>query len=152
MGPAAGAGGDRVLTLLIREGPATEVTVATRILAHLGLLAADGRVAMLVGSEVMYVGGRGASAATLTPYDVCALRLADGIELAGAPPAAAQRYRDALRADRSARAAALVAPDDVVTAPDVVALVERLSGAAWAEAEGQARAAGALLGAYPAGA
>ena len=134
--------------MLIREGPATELTVATRILAHLGLLADDGRVAIVVGSEVVYVPGRGTSASTLTPYDVAAVRLRDGIDLAGTPPDDAARYLDALRADRSARAAALVTTGEVATAADVVGLVEGLARLPWAEAEGRARAAGALVGAY----
>lgn len=136
--------------LLIREGPATELTVATRILAHLGLLAGDGRVALVVGSEVVYLAARGARAATMTPYDVAALRLGDGLGLAGDPPGDAERYLAALRADRGAGAAALSADGAMATAGGVVALVERLSGTAWSEAEARVRSGGGLVGVYPA--
>lgn len=135
---------------MIREGPATELTVATRILAHLGLLAEGGRVAVLVGTEVVYLPGRGATPATMTPYDVAAVRLADGLDLAGTPPDDAERYADALRRHPAARAAAMTAHGGVTTARDVVDLVERLAGIPWAEAEAAARAAGALVGAHPA--
>lgn len=106
---------------------------------------------MVVGSEVVYVIGGGATAATTTPYDVAAVRLADGTLLAGSPPADVDRYLGALRADRSVRVVARVPPDEMASAVDVIGLVERLAGMHWAEAEGQARAAGALLGAYPVG-
>lgn len=136
--------------LLIREGPATELTVATRILAHLGLLPGDGRVALVVGSEVVYVAARGVLAATMTPYDIAAVRLRDGLDLTGTPPDDAEAYLAALRADRRAAAAARAAGGAMVSAANVVALVERLSGLAWSEAEARARAAGGLVGAYPA--
>lgn len=105
-------------------------------------------MALLVGSEVVYLAGRGVGVATMTPYDVAALRVSDGLELAGIPPVDATRYLDALRAAPRARAVALVAAGDLASAPDVVALVEGLTGVPWAEAEARARAAGALLGAY----
>ena len=94
--------------------------------------------------------GRGASAATMTPYDVAAVRLADGTGLTGTPPSDVARYLEALRADRSARAVALAASGTLETGPDAVGLVERLAEMTWTEAEARARAAGALLGAYPA--
>jgi hypothetical protein len=136
--------------LLIREGPATELTVATRILAHLGLLGADGRVALRVGSDVVYLAGRGVRPPTMTPYDLAAVRLADGLELAGTPPEDAAQYLVALRADRGARVAARTPDGQIVTADGVVELVERLSRLGWSDAEARARAAGGLVGAYPA--
>jgi hypothetical protein len=121
--------------------------VATRILAQRGLLAADGRVAVLVGSEVVYVAGRGVSPATMTPYDVCALRLTDATVLAGMPPDDADLYVAALRQSGSrAVAMALRGP---FAANDLASLVERLCGMSWSDAEGAARGAGALVGAYP---
>jgi hypothetical protein len=84
----------------------------------------------------------------MTPYDVCAVRLADGLELAGEPPADAKRYLDALRSDRRHSAAALTA-DGLVTAPGLRELVERLASSPWSDAESLARGAGALAGAYP---
>lgn len=85
----------------------------------------------------------------MTPYDVAAVRLGDGTVLAGTPPDDAPRYLQALRADRSARAAALGGGDVVSTAQDVVELVERLAQLPWTEAQTEAQAAGALVGAYP---
>ena len=121
--------------------------MATRILSHRGLLSPAGRVALLVGSEVVYLGGRGAGPATMTPYDVCALRLADATVLAGDPPDDADRYLAALRSS-GMRAAALGRNGDEV-APDVITLVERMSAAPWSDVEADARASGALIGAYP---
>ena len=96
----------------------------------------------------MYLAGRTARAATMTPYDVCALRLGDGSELSGDPPADAARYVDALRGDPHHGAVAL-ARGGLTVAPGVVELVERLSGSSWDRAESVARGAGALVGAYP---
>src|SRR5688500_10230203 len=53
--------------LLIHEIPATELTVATRILAHLGALAQGGCVALRVGSDVVYLAGRGVVTEVMTP-------------------------------------------------------------------------------------
>lgn len=135
--------------LLIREGPATELTVATRILAHRGLLAPGGRVALLIGRDVVYLAGRGIAPATMTPYDVCAVLLRDGSVLSGTPPEDGGRYLDALRGARGARVAALAADGAMETTPDLATLVAGLAQMPWPDAEGEARAAGALVGAYP---
>lgn len=124
--------------------------MATRILAHIGALAPEGRVASIVGTEVVYIGGRGASAATMTPYDVAAVRLRDGIELAGSLPADVARYLAALRAEPAARAVAALASGELVAAGDLATLVEHIARLPWPEAEAHARAAGALVGAYAA--
>jgi hypothetical protein len=128
--------------------PATELTVATRILSHLGMLAPDGCVAALVGSEVVYLAARGVSVATMTPYDVCAIRLGDATVLAGTPPDDAARYLAMLRMAGSQAVAATREAD--VGAANLAALIERITGLAWDEAEARARGAGALVGAYPA--
>ncbi|MBI2773397.1 MAG: hypothetical protein HYX56_02750 [Chloroflexi bacterium] len=120
--------------------------MATRILAHLRLLAPGGRVGMLVGSEVVYLMARTATAPTMTPYDVAAVRM-DGLALAGDPPDDVTRYLAALRPLGLERAVADTI-GGVVTASDVVVLVERVTHLTWAEAEAQARAAGALVGAF----
>jgi hypothetical protein len=112
------------------------------------VIAEDARIALLVGSEVVYVAGRGARAATMTPYDVCAVRLADGLTLTGTPPADVDRYLAALRADPGARA--VTGGDATVTAGSVADLVERLTRVSWPVAVADARASGALVGAYPA--
>lgn len=137
--------------MLIREGPATELAVAIRILAHRGSLAPDGHVAVLVGSEVVYLPARGTRPATVTPFDMAAVRLGDGLDLAGTPPDDAERYLRALRADPGARAVALAPDGRLVTAAELSALVERLVGLPWPAAEVAARAAGALVGVYPGG-
>lgn len=138
-------------SVLIREAPATELTVATRILARAGVLGADGRVALLVGTEVVYLAGRGVAAAAMTPYDVVALRLDDGLPLGGDAPDDAERYLDALRRSSGARAAALGTNGTVVTAPSARACVAALLGRPYEELEAEARLTGALFGAYPPG-
>lgn len=135
--------------MLIREAPATELTVATRILARAGALAADGRMALLVGREVVYLPGRGVAAASMTPYDVAAVRLADGLPLGGDPPEDAERYLAALRAASDSRAAALRSDGTLVTAPSARACVAALLGRPYEDLEAEARLTGALFGAYP---
>lgn len=136
--------------MLIREEPATELTVATRILAHAAALADDGRVALLTG-EVVYLAGAGVSNHTMTPYDVTITRLRDGLDLFGRPPDDAARYLDALRAQPSARAAARAADGTLVTADSLQALVATLLRRPWDDVEAHAKASGALIGAYPLG-
>ena len=136
--------------MLIREEPATELTVATRILAHAGALAADGRVALVTG-EVVYTAGRGISPHTMTPYDVVAVRLGDGTPLWGEPPEDVERYLVALRAVAGGGAAAVAADGTLLVAPTVRDCVAQLLRRPWLEAEVAARSAGALIGAYPPG-
>ena len=136
--------------MLIREEPATELTVATRILAHGGALAPEGRVALLTG-EVVYISADGLSNHTMTPYDVTIVRLRDGLKLFGTPPRDVGRYLDALRAHLAATAAALAADGTLVTADSLRAAVATLIGRPWDDAEAHAKSAGALIGAYPVG-
>jgi hypothetical protein len=136
--------------VLIREEPATELTVATRILAHARALADDGHVALLIG-EVVYLAGAGVSNHTMTPYDVTIVRLRDGLDLFGTPPSDASRYLEVLRSTPEARAAALAADGTLVTADSLPAVVATLLHRPWDEAEAHARASGALIGAYPVG-
>ena len=136
--------------MLIREEPATELTVATRMLAHANALAADGHVVLLTG-EVVYAAGEGVSSHTMTPYDITIVRLRDGLDLFGTPPNDIARYLDALRAHPRARAAALAADGTLVTADSPGGLVSALLHRPWDEAEAHARSAGALIGAYPVG-
>ncbi|HET8569090.1 MAG TPA: hypothetical protein VFM93_08910 [Candidatus Limnocylindria bacterium] len=137
--------------MLSREAPATELAVASRILARAGVLAPTGRVALRVGTEVVYLCKRGVEAHAMTPYDVVALRLADGLELAGEPPDDAGRYLDALRRASGAGAAALRADGTMLTAASVRECVASLLGRPYEELEAEARLTGALYGAYPAG-
>ena len=136
--------------MLIREEPATELTVATRILAHADALAPDGRVALLTG-EVVYLAGAGVSNHTMTPYDITIVRLRDGLDLFGTPPNDADRYLDVLRSQPEARAAALAADGTLVTAESLPSVIATLLHRPWDEAEAHAKAAGALIGAYPVG-
>jgi hypothetical protein len=136
--------------LLIREVPATELTVATRILAHLGALPAGGRVALRVGSDVVYLAGRGTLPEVMTPYDVVAVRLGDGLGLAGEAPDDVERYLAALRAEPAAGAAAAAPDGDVIAASALAAVVERRTGLSWSAAVERTRAVGGLIGAYPA--
>ena len=135
--------------MLIREVPATELTVATRILARAGALAPGGRVALRVGTEVVYLAGRGVSSGGMTPYDVAAVRLPDGLELGGDPPDDVGLYLAALSADPQARTAAPRADGTMVTAPSVRECVAALLGRPYEDLEAEARATGALFGAYP---
>jgi len=136
--------------VLIREEPATELTVATRILAHAGALAPEGHLASVWG-EVVYTVARGVSPHTMTPYDVVAVRLGDGTALWGEAPDDIERYLAALRAAPGVGAAAIAADGTLVTAPTVRECVAHLLGRPWLEAEIAARSSGALIGAYPAG-
>lgn len=136
--------------LLIREVPATELTVATRILSHLGALPSGGRVALRVGSDVVYLAGRGVVTEVMTPYDVAAVRISDAAVLAGEPPEDAGRYLDSLRAAPGAMVAAARADGTIAVAPALAPLVERLTGLGWEEALERTRARGGLVGAYPA--
>ena len=134
--------------MLIREEPATALTVATRILAHEQALSTDGRVALLTG-EVVYLAGDGVSNHTMTPYDITIVRLRDGLDLFGTPPGDVARYLDALRTHPEARAVAIASDGTLVTADGLASLVAAVLHRPWDEAEAHARAAGALIGAYP---
>src|SRR5688500_20180792 len=90
--------------VLIREHPATELTVATRILAREDALAPEGRITLRL-NDVLYVAGRGVSNHTMTPYDVVSILLAAGSQLLGVPPDDLAEY---VAAHRAAPAAASV--------------------------------------------
>lgn len=135
--------------MLIREEPATELTVATRILAKAGALSPTGRVAILVGTEVVYITSGSVSAEAMTPYDIAAVHLGDGSVLYGTPPDDLAPYLSALRAD-GVGAVAAAADETFVTAGSVKACVAVLLGRPWEELEREARVTGALFGAYPA--
>ncbi|CAN5162167.1 hypothetical protein BH18CHL2_BH18CHL2_07300 [soil metagenome] len=135
--------------MLIREGPATELTVATRILARAGVLAPDGRIALVVGSEVVYLGAKGVPPQSMTPYDVAAVRFPGGPILYGEPPPDVHSYIDALRAAHDARAAARRSDGTIVTAASVRDCVAMLLGRRYEDLVQEARASGAMFGAYP---
>lgn len=149
--------------MLIREEPATELTVATRILARAGALADDGRIALRL-NDVVYVGARGVSIHTMTPYDVAVVLLDDGAPLAGVAPDDVADYLAALRS-RPGAAGVARAPDRAFVAARslrgcAVALLRRLRGdprtedeslieRTWLDLVADARVSGALIGAFP---
>jgi len=148
--------------VLIREQPATELTVATRILARAAALAPDGRLTLRL-HDVVYLSGRGVSNHAMTPYDVVSVLLADGAPLLGVPPDDVDDYVSALRAAPDAESAGRAADGAIVTGPSLRACAtgllarrrgERSPDAAslerlWEELVADARIAGALIGAFP---
>jgi hypothetical protein len=148
--------------VLIREQPATELTVATRILARADALAPDGRITLRL-NDVLYVAGRGVSNRTMTPYDVVSILLADGTPLLGLPPDDVDEYVAAHRAAADAESVGRGSDGVIVSAPSLRACAtallalrrgERGPDAAslervWEELVADARTSGALIGAFP---
>lgn len=149
--------------MLVREQPATELTIATRILARAGALSSDGRVTVRL-HDVVYIGGRDAIPATMTPYDVAVVLASDGTTLHGTPPDGVAAYLAAHRGAPVAGSVARVSDGAYVSAPTlracVVAALRRARGedaatdeatieGAWLELVSQARISGALIGAFP---
>jgi hypothetical protein len=150
--------------MLVREQPATDLAIATRILARAGALTPDGRITQRLG-DVFYIGGRGVSLATMTPYDVAVVLVSDGSTLQGTAPEDVAAYLEAHRGSERIGSVARVGGDEYVTAPSlracVVAALRRSRGEdpehhddatieqAWLDLVQQARIAGALIGAFP---
>jgi ribulose-5-phosphate 4-epimerase/fuculose-1-phosphate aldolase len=149
-------------TVLIREHPATELTVATRILARADALAPDGRITLRL-HDVMYVGARGVSNHTMTPYDVVSLLLADGTPLVGVPPDDVDEYVAAHRAAPDAGSVGRGSDGVIVAASSLRACAATLLAhrrgelrpdtssleRVWEELVTEARVSGALIGAFP---
>ena len=147
--------------MLVREQPATELAIATRILARAGALAPDGRITMRL-RDVVYIGGRHVPPATITPYDVAVVLLADGSILHGSPPLDLAEYL-AAHEDPAVGSAACVADGTLVSARDLrTCTVTALRGLhpgetpdlgvieeTWLELVAAARVSGALIGAFP---
>lgn len=148
--------------VLIREQPATELTVATRILARADALPPDGRITLRL-HDVVYVAGRGASNHTMTPYDVVSVLVDDGTPLLGVPPDDMGEYVAAHRTAQDAESVGRGADGVIVAAPSLracaLALLARRRGErgpdpaslerVWEELVAEARIAGALIGAFP---
>jgi hypothetical protein len=148
--------------VLIREQPATELTVATRILARAAALAPDGRITLRL-HDVLYIAGRGVSNHTMTPYDVVSILVADGSPLVGVPPDDLNEYVAAHRAAADAESVGRGSDGIIVAAPSLracaAALLARHRGErapdaaslerAWDELVADARITGALIGAFP---
>ena len=149
--------------MLIREQPATELTVATRILARADALAPEGRITLRL-NDVLYVSGRGVSNHTMTPYDVVSILLSDGSALLGVPPEDVDDYVAAHLSAPHAESTGRGADGVIVAAPSLRAcalvLLARHRGEdgpdaatgerVWEELVSDARIAGALIGAFPA--
>lgn len=148
--------------MLIREQPATELTIATRILARSGALAAEGRITLRL-HDVVYVAGRGVSNHTMTPYDVASILLVDGSPLLGTPPDDLHEYLAAHRDAPDTESVGRGSDGVIVAAPSLRACAitllarhrgERRPDAAtlehvWHELVGEAKISGALIGAFP---
>lgn len=148
--------------VLIRDQPATELTVATRILARADALAPDGRITLRL-HDVLYVAGRGVSNHTMTPYDVVSILLADGSALLGLPPDDVDEYVAAHRAAQEADSVGRGLDGVIVAAPSLracaTALLARRRGElgpdaasldrVWEGLVAEARISGALIGAFP---
>ena len=148
--------------MLIRDQPATDLTVATRILARADALAPAGRITLRL-HDVVYVAGRGVSNATMTPYDVVSVLIADGTPLLGVPPQDMDEYIGAYRGASDIQSVGRAWDGHIVGAPSLracaVALItrkrherspdpvtlERL----WEDLVAEARVSGALIGAFP---
>ena len=149
--------------MLVREQPATDLVIATRILARAGALAGDRRITLRL-KDVMYIGGRGVALATMTPYDVAVVLVSDGGTLHGQPPSDVATYIDVHRRSPHIASVARMSDDEYVCAHTLrgcaVAALRRTRGedasadeatieAAWLELVSQARISGALIGAFP---
>ena len=148
--------------MLVREQPATDLVIATRILASAGALAAEGRITLRL-HDVVYIGGRSASLSTITPYDVAVVLYSDGSTLHGTPPDDTPSYIEAHRRAPMAASVARVADGAYLSARSlrscVVAALRRARGeedapddttieTVWTELVSQARITGALIGAF----
>ncbi|HKY51250.1 MAG TPA: hypothetical protein VJP45_08325 [Candidatus Limnocylindria bacterium] len=148
--------------MLIREQPATDLTVATRILARADALAAEGRITLRL-NDVLYLAAQGVSNHTMTPYDVVSVLVSDGTPLIGAPPDDIDEYLAAHRDAPEAVSVGRAQDGALVTAPSLracaTALLARRRGErvpdpaslerVWEELVAQARVSGALIGAFP---
>jgi hypothetical protein len=148
--------------VLIREQPAVDLAIATRILFRAGAISDDGRITLRL-NDVVYVGGRGVGLATITPYDMAVLLVSDGSTLHGSPPQDAIAYLDAHRRSPAAGSVVRVATAEFLSAPTlracVVAALRRARGeegpsdettieVVWNELVSHARISGALIGAF----
>ena len=151
------------MSVLVREQPATDLTIATRILARAGALPSDARITLRL-SDVLYVGGRAVGLSTMTPYDIAVVLVSDGSTLHGAPPDDVAAYLDAHRRWPAAASVVRMADGSYMSAATlracVVAALRRARGEdatsdeatierAWLDLVSQARITGALIGAFP---
>jgi len=136
--------------VLIREDLGTELARITRVLSYAAALADDGRITARAG-EVVYVAARGVGNATMTPYDIAIVRVADGDVLRGEPPADIERYLAAYRQRPLAKAVASAFDGSIVTGLTLLACAKATLHRAdpedrWERAETDASAHGAFIG------
>jgi hypothetical protein len=136
--------------MLIREDLGNELPRITRILSYAGALSADGRITALAG-EVVYVAARGVANATLTPYDIAIVRLADAELLRGEAPLDIERYLAVYRSSPLARAVAAASDGSLVKGLSLLAcakatLLRADPEDSWERAERDAAAHGAFIG------
>ncbi len=149
--------------MLVREQPATELTIATRILARAGALGSSDRITLRL-NDVFYVGGQGVGLATMTPYDVSVVLVADGSVLHGVPPLDVDAYVAAHRRWPDAGSVVRCTDGEYLSAPTLracaVLVLRRARGEkdssaeatiehVWRDLVAQARVSGALIGAFP---
>ena len=142
--------GDYSRWVLIREDLGTELARITRILSYAGALAADGRITTLAG-EVVYIAARGIANATMTPYDIAIVRLADADVLRAEAPAGMERYLAVYRSSPLVRAVAQAADGSLVKGLTLLAcakatLLRADPEDSWDRAEREATARGAFIG------
>jgi ribulose-5-phosphate 4-epimerase/fuculose-1-phosphate aldolase len=136
--------------MLIREDLGTELARVTRILSYAGALPPDGRITALAG-EVVYVAARGVANATMTPYDIAIVRLADADVLRAAPPDDIERYLAVYRSSPLVRAVARAHDGSLVKGLNLLAcakatLLRADAEDSWERAEHDAAAHGAFIG------
>src|SRR5436309_4090173 len=102
--------------MLVREQPATDLTIATRILARSGALVGDRRITLRL-RDVMYIGGRDVTLSTMTPYDVAVVLLSDGSTLHGQAPSDIADYLEVHRRSPRIASVARTPDDEFICAP-----------------------------------
>jgi ribulose-5-phosphate 4-epimerase/fuculose-1-phosphate aldolase len=136
--------------VLIREDLGTELARVTRILSYAGALPPDGRITAL-GGEVVYVAARGVSNATMTPYDIAIVRLADADVLRAEAPADIERYLAVYRSSPLVRAVSMGVDGALVRGLSLAAcakatLLRADPDDTWERAEEDAATHGAFIG------
>ena len=101
--------------MLVREQPATDLTIATRILARSGALVGDRRITLRL-RDVMYIGGRDVALSTMTPYDVAVVLSSDGSTLHGQAPSDIADYLEVHRRSPHIASVARTSDGDYVCA------------------------------------
>ena len=126
--------------MLVREQPATDLTIATRILARSGALVGDRRITLRL-RDVMYIGGRDVELSTMTPYDVAVVLSSDGSTLHGQAPSDIADYLEVHRRSPHIASVARMSDGDYVCAPTLRGCVVAALGPSVARQPRKVRAA-----------